>query len=510
MIKHCILCQTPSNTLLVKRLLPIFCLLLLVSFSQTAFSQDYHPLPPNLTQLYSYQQNGSSAERFFAAHIDSVVLEGQDSAFYLYRIARHPQPTDTFVDCGGTPVNYYSTAYLLSQDHYFGERMVRSSTGLCRFIASNGNSYEIESQASVGANWTFNGSITASLDSILFEPVLGQMDSVKYINLSDGRQLQLSQHYGFVRSFPFLPFYTNGIQDMPTFTLWGVPEAGIGEHLPSIREIYDFDNGNKVQMYKTTDPTMGNWSVENYVETIYGQVVPGLQLQYDVTQETAEIISAPPSPTTSYSPPSAGTVTIDSSQLAKLHYLPFETPHTTIEGGTSGIQTGIQRSIHNGRIALNFYASDVYDACGNFVFLFERQDEFVYTEGLGLTYRGHWDETESVINRLLCYAKGTETYGSCRDLGVLYSAKDALEGTVSLYPNPVNNQLRIALSDDLSFEASVVKVIGLDGRQYFTSGNKIGSNQLEIQTADLPQGIYLLQIEKEGYQPFSKRFVVQH
>lgn len=488
----------------------ITCLLLLVSFFQPLFAQDYNPLPRNLTQLYSYLENGSSDTSFFAARIDSVAQEGPDSAFYLYRILRHPQPTDTILDCGGVPASNSFDAYLLSQDHYFGQRMVRSSSGLCRFIASAGSEYDIESQAAVGASWTFHAGITASLDSIVYAPVLGQMDSVKYINLSDGRQLQLSQHFGFVRSFPFLPYYTYGAPDMPVFTLWGIPEAGIGEHLPSIAEIFEFENGAKIQMKFENNPNFGSWSLTRYTETIFGQLVPGPLLQYDVTRESAEIISAPPAPTTSYSPSTAGTWTLDSTQITKLHYLPFETPDSIFEGNTTGLQIGIHRSIHNGRIAFDFYASDFYDSCANFIYLFERQDRFTYTEGLGLTYSGRWDETGSEVERLLCYVIGIETYGICQDLGVLYSAKDAIEASVILYPNPVNNELRVAITDNLNFAASNVAVIGLDGREYFSSDIKKTSNQLEIPTADFPSGIYLLRIEKAGYQPMIKRFVVQH
>lgn len=487
-----------------------FCLLLV--FSKSLFAQDYNPLPQNLTQLYRIENSGNSFEWYFAARVDSAKMEANDSGYYLHRIIRNPLPTDTQIMCDGQPVSNYAGnyfTYLIDQDHYFGQKMLRSSSGMCRFVSSAADTFVLESRASLGNSWVFHGNVTAHIDSILYRPILGQMDSIKYINLSDGKQIQLSQHYGMIRCFPFLLSLQTVNIDSTVYESWGIPELGIGNHFPSIAEIYDFDSADKIQMTTNRFPISMTWYINIFEQTVYDQAIPGPSIQYNVTRESARIV-AYPNPVPSYFPPTSSIWNLDTTYMESLHRLPFENPASIAEVYDFGLQQGIHTSNYNSRITLDFSKPDTYDSCANVYRSVVNRSTIQYTQGLGLTTLTFSDDATSENRYLTCYQKGAETYGTCQDLGFLYSAADPLEGQMKLFPNPANQRLSISLADDLYFGNSQISISSLEGKVIYSQKLNLGSNHIEIETETFKSGMYLLTIEKFGFGKTSQRFVVQH
>lgn len=68
--------------------------------------------------------------------------------------------------------------------------------------------------------------------------------------------------------------------------------------------------------------------------------------------------------------------------------------------------------------------------------------------------------------------------------------------TLHVYPNPLSETLNII--HDAAGNATVVKILGLDGKLYFTIGMKVGSSSTVVDISKLASGTYLVFSENEG------------
>lgn len=80
---------------------------------------------------------------------------------------------------------------------------------------------------------------------------------------------------------------------------------------------------------------------------------------------------------------------------------------------------------------------------------------------------------------------------------------------VRLFPNPVRNQLQLEFDMAQAGEAGL-SIFGTDGRQLFRRQETLapGKQRLQIPTSDLPPGMYILQLQRNGKRTI-KRFVKQ-
>lgn len=258
-------------------------------------AQNWHPFPGNATFLYSFSQAGSADEWYFAAHADSVSAEGADSAYYFYRIDRGALPSD--VDCNGQAVA--STMLMSNKDHYLGRKALLQTDGVCRFISSAADTFVLQTRAASGQAWAWHVGITATVDSVVAGTVLGVADSLKYIQLSSGDTWVLSKGHGLAHCTNLLPFvdHSGAVTDVD-FEIWGIPELGLGGHLPHFEEIFQYDPSDRFgyRHYQGLHPGSNTDFIEM---TILSQSAP---TQYQTLQERVRIHApqAPPADTIYY------------------------------------------------------------------------------------------------------------------------------------------------------------------------------------------------------------------
>ncbi len=479
------------------------------------FGQSWHPFPPGNTYLYTYRQTNSADRWLFASHVDSVRLEGADSAYYLYRIDRHGMASDSLDSCNGQANVNGNGIILLDRDHYLGKKMLLQPDGTCLFVSSKADTFRLLSQTNVGASWTWQSGITATVDSIVAQQVLGVADSVKYFSLSNGKQISLSREHGFVATFNFLPFpqfYTN-YEDTCTFQLWAIPEQGLGAgRLPTIREILDVQPGDKFGFeshYSSTNSS--SWS---YSETVVQAIISLSPFSYSYTLESAAfwyqnwvgVVGQ-------YYPPVLDTAVVDSAYLDLLRLLPQQhNPENVRIGGFQvprPAQIGMRFMYGNhGRIRIEIENLQDYDSCFNAITPFELLYQESFVQGLGSVKKMVWSYPDTESDSLYCYCKGSETWGTCLDISTLVVRTPAMLRTVTLSPNPAHNRVRCSYPSELGGGQLVVH--NLAGQVVCRADLSDQINEQFLELSSLVAGLYLVEIySADGVRMEVQRLVVE-
>jgi len=98
------------------------------------------------------------------------------------------------------------------------------------------------------------------------------------------------------------------------------------------------------------------------------------------------------------------------------------------------------------------------------------------------------------------------TFADGSILGV--DSQVALVEAGNIYPNPVTDMLHVQLNVLKATQVSI-SVIGLDGRTYLNTQKQVnvGSDNIQMEVGDLPQGMYILQISGKGQTSLHRKFI---
>jgi hypothetical protein len=432
--------------------------------------------------------------------MDSIKAEGADSAYYLYRIDRHMFPYEVAIDCYGDSVNPAYGAVLVGQDHYFGQKMLRRPDGTCLFLSSmNHDTFQLKTTANVGDQWTWLNGIIATVDSVVLDTVLGVPDSLKYISRTVGPQFILSKSHGFVRTFPILPFFdVNGLPNIVDFRLWGIPTQHLGGHLPAFGEIFQWDAGDHFGLtfhnYVTPNRYHGFHSIEVLAQT------PGSRFEYQVTKETMQYHQSDTNSLqdSTYFPPATQTMTFDSLDFLRFNLLPYQSNPAVRTSPADYFQDGIYAySAMHGRISLNFTRLPAYDSCAQALVPSEAIYAQTFTAGLGETAYSYSDVIGPEDRALYCYEKGSESWGTCIDLSTLISISEQEPGTLSLYPNPSTEQVRLTIPENSRGGKKMIRIFSSTGQCISQTEMQKGTTEAILNVSGLPNGIYLVQLVDE-------------
>lgn len=99
---------------------------------------------------------------------------------------------------------------------------------------------------------------------------------------------------------------------------------------------------------------------------------------------------------------------------------------------------------------------------------------------------------------------------NCLNLSVGREDKtDALlEGSIGLFPNPANHEVTIELKEGLK-KIGEVRIFNQFGQVVLTTQIRTGQKLLTVDTSDLPNGVFVVQISSNGAS-MAKKFTVQH
>jgi hypothetical protein len=226
---------------MTRQFLTTFLLLLALS----TFAQDYQPFHAGKLHYFSSASN-------YSLRVDSVGIAGNDSVFWMNEIALFPSPACTTF----FPPNYYRTPlFIPGHEGFFGDRFIRQGNGGYAFVNRAGDTATFHTLMPTGQSWTFlsDSNLTASISARTQSNVLGTMDSVIAIDISDGKQYQLSQHNGLV-SGPNLSYYFNN-DLLRAATIAYLPMT------PNWKTFFDWQPGD---VYHTLDHANTNNGYENY------------------------------------------------------------------------------------------------------------------------------------------------------------------------------------------------------------------------------------------------------
>jgi hypothetical protein len=158
--------------------------------------------------------------------VDSLHVTSGDSIFFLNQ--KLTPNTNLFLSAG-----VYKKTPLFAQ-----AQCIKKNNG--EYWLASPDTFIIKSQAQIHDTWAFvpDSSIWATVDTVVWDSVIGgNMDSVKYIYLSTGDTILLSQNYGFLQ----FPNFEGGAD----YKLLGIEgNRIIGTPLLGLKDFYNFDVGD--------------------------------------------------------------------------------------------------------------------------------------------------------------------------------------------------------------------------------------------------------------------------
>lgn len=192
-------------------------------------------MPVTSGEIFHYRFD-DSAYITHTIRVDSVRKIGSDSVFFLNRVLQWYE----------LPFNAPSLA-LRNQGQFLGKTMTKTPYGELIFQTGNfvfDTTFVIRPWAAAGESWQAvpGENITASVVSMSEGIVLGETDSLKTIEFSNGAVWLLSKKHGLVRC---PDFNKGGLYAQ----LSGLETKGAGDRLYRLSDFFDFNTGDQLEYY---------------------------------------------------------------------------------------------------------------------------------------------------------------------------------------------------------------------------------------------------------------------
>lgn len=229
---------------------------LVVLLATAAQAQDWALIDPAYTYNYSLGGTDTITDQVLVTHIDTL---GQDS----FRFGLNPVAEI----CDGCGVGLNAPCYL-SQDAPWVQDGRPSVMGWA--VRRSGASCWLEGldtlllhpQAGVGSTWAGSANVTATVLDLSLATVLGEVDSVKVIGLSNGDSLLLTQHHGvaMIRT-------GNAASAYQLIGMQG-PQV-LGRRAPDLMNLFDYHPGDILEYKEQSSGTDGQCYWTTYTTDKY-------------------------------------------------------------------------------------------------------------------------------------------------------------------------------------------------------------------------------------------------
>jgi len=233
-------------------------LLLTVSFiSFIGVSQNWNLVNSDRTVFF---QHSDSTHITNTIIVDSSLINGVNTNYYTGYAFKY---CDT---CAGfnydTPIIYRYAKELLGFN-------IENDMSNNQYNLDNNT---VQHHSQLGTNWQFNTNLTATVVNVGEQTILGILDSIKVIELSNTDTIIISKNYGVIR---YPDFETTG----KYFTMVGYHEGqnSYGDYLPNFWRTYDFNVGD-----------VFCYDIDSWTET--GNF-NGYDLRYKILENTSPINS---------------------------------------------------------------------------------------------------------------------------------------------------------------------------------------------------------------------------
>lgn len=210
----------------------LFCVLLLLG--QPAITQNWQPISAE-QGYYAWLLDGDEAYRFI--RVESTFSAGED---LILKLTDRTAPCDTcaapVTSCIESPPGVFRRF-----DPHFLQKTLTISPG-DRYHFSDTGSVVLLAAAQVGESWMWDtlANVTAMVHAAEKTTLWGQEDSVKTLLLSTGDTVRLAKGLGLLQ-FP------EGYQAGRYFRLKGIQHAKLGITLPTVKDIYDLEVGDRFE-----------------------------------------------------------------------------------------------------------------------------------------------------------------------------------------------------------------------------------------------------------------------
>lgn len=494
-------------------------LFLLTSLSVcSVFSQDWAPFPPGDTLIY---------DRAFTPELDlsvwvEEVIETADGE--EWKLNPHHRLCDT---CEGP--QYYGVPMLeIDQPFPFGRSVKLDTLGHVKFFRGDGTEVLLIPNTIVGGSWVMDSLdiITGTVESEYSDSIFGEADVFKKIFISTGDSMLISQQHGLI-------YFPDSITHGEQLTLIGIPDRSLGWRPMSFWEVYDFQNGANLY-YEMSSAGQGGGHFTEIKVTILGRKVEADSISFSVSikgrressggatnpwyssQTGVEIkdhtwvffkdslhpLTALPGELVPNSK-----ATLEPLILSFLWTRPDEVDSIMI---APVLMTDSSAIIKDYFLTSNVYYS-VFDSLPPYLLPRTHTNydfQSRYERGLGQTYYQYSGPEDRARIELVGYIRNQDTVGKIFTEEYLHVnvEDELLAAGISVFPNPSHGPVSIHVSQ-AALLPSELTIFTLTGKEIYSS--HLTNQESIIDAADLPKGIYLLQLEVPDGRTFPSRLVIR-
>jgi hypothetical protein len=466
--------------------------LYLLLLSTQIVAQTWQPILLGQKQIY---QHSDSAWISTVLAVDSV----QGSTFFLNRVVKN---------CD-TCLSNWSGAKLFNQGQFLQKKIRHLPDNSLVFEGKD--TFFVKNMSSIGETWLFDPQppIQADVVSIVWGDVfLGQSDSLKTIQLSNGSEIILSQNYGLIK---FPDFESGGF-----YSLIGMQQSNLGVKLPNIYDFYNFDIGDVFESNKEGTLAAGTPSFFNLKEKreVLKRFWEADTLVYQLDIRTKQTNAYP-------NPPYQYQYSYHDTLLLKIHPAFFQ---NWVENGLPNEYVTSSQSQWNdfdaarvdfrthpfwGKIKMvGEFSGPLESKCGHFQTYQNSGSEVLecdgcvafnqtYSLGLGLVASQDGCFEFSEMYNLTGFIKNGDTSGVITpDYDFTKTKEPTTESektSISVAPNPSFDTWNIEFETPLPTETELLIFNNL-GQAVFQQKVSKGENNTTIEAETYPNGIYFLEI----------------
>lgn len=474
----------------------ILTFLLFSCFGNFTLAQNWKPL--NTTEKYNFQNNTANYVSN-TLWVDSIEINGTDSIFYLNRVV-------LVCDTCQSSISLYPEFKLKNQGQFLQKQMVKKSDG--DFCFEGNSNFVLKPYANLGIAWLADTLNNISAEIILLEEqmIFGNVDSVKTIQFSNGKEIILSKNHGIL-------FFTD-FENEVTYDLVGIEGRDIGTVVPDIFDFYNFEVGDVFQYrydYANCVPCF-------YINRLWKETIISKEVYPDSIVYEREVIENG----WSSSITEEFIIYFDTTHPTNYYNLEL-TPnpsedndiykdHASSYIDDNGLVTKIfgtsYEASFGGEIALNYVNASTTN--NDLLMTTDGGTFHVYKEGLGEVMNLYqvFETTSSLI--LEGHVKDGDTTGVVlSDIEIMTSLNDLKydDLTFGVSPNPFYENAQITFSKNTT-ERLLLQVFSFSGQLIFENEIPKGSLTYEINRNELNDGMYMLKVIGEEVNG-SKKIVIQ-
>ncbi|MEX1000525.1 MAG: T9SS type A sorting domain-containing protein [Crocinitomicaceae bacterium] len=490
---------------------------ILVFSVSTFYAQDYQTIRSTDISYFATP----SEDYILASRVDQAEILGTDSVFYSFQTVRSDESLT-----GSDPCKYYVG------DSWLGSRIEIKPSGENIFYNRNNESISIQTEAVVNDTflvytYTSGDWIKGTVTSIEAASILGEMDTIKIIelfsnvplNLSNPRFV-LSQEHGIVELFAPYSFPNpyqgavslyNGNSFPPdydgNFELVGSASLNVGIIKPTIGDVHDLDIGDFFQFYHTEQGATGDFTETVVEREILNKFIWNPDSVVYFVRDTTEETYYPPANGQSVTTTSGGNIEQISYQMIAQLQTPFLPEEFDGQNGWSSLfvnDCGMLEELVREQ-ALSWSGTD---SC---LLVQENEPnlEYRYITGVGaLEVNGENTATGEVFfSDVLYFAK--DNGQNCGDQVMLTTYEEKQLQQFTIFPNPANEFVVIQYTGE-KIGVLEITVFTITGQPIMreTPNTQMLEQGYTVNTDFLESGVYFVEIKNRNNRQ-TKKLIVQ-